>query len=57
MLKVPAMNRGHQQPVRLELPHQQGRGWTYILLGAILGALFEVAVCEPLDHLLQNYFD
>jgi signal transduction histidine kinase len=44
-------------PILLKSPISPSRPWTYILIGALLGALFEVVVTNPLEYLLQKVFD
>lgn len=51
------MNLGQKEPVRLERPASRTSAWAYLLLGAFLGAVFEVVICEPLDFILQNLFE
>jgi signal transduction histidine kinase len=51
------MNLEQKEPVRLEHPVSRSSPWAYILMGAFLGAVFEVVICEPLDFALQNIFD
>jgi signal transduction histidine kinase len=46
-----------KNPVRLERPISRRNPWAYLVIGAVLGVFFEVAVCEPLGIVLQNLFD
>jgi hypothetical protein len=51
------LNLEQKQPVQLEHPVSRSSPWAYVLIGAFLGAVFEVLICEPLDFLLQNLFE
>jgi signal transduction histidine kinase len=44
-------------PVVLKSPISRSRPWTYILIGALLGAIIEVAVFNPMEFFLQKIFD
>src|SRR3990172_7758152 len=51
------MNLERKEPVQLERPVSRSSPWAYVLIGAFLGAAFEVLICEPLDFALQNLFE
>jgi signal transduction histidine kinase len=41
---------------RLELPYHRSHTWPYLLLGALLGAAFEMLINVPLDAVFRNLF-
>jgi signal transduction histidine kinase len=41
---------------RLELPHHRSHAWPYLLVGALLGAAFEMLINVPLDAVFRNLF-
>lgn len=51
------MNLDRKEPVQLKRPVSRSSPWAYVLIGAFLGAVFEVFICEPLDFALQNLFE
>lgn len=51
------MNPEQKGLVRLDHPVYRSSPWAYVLIGAFVGAMFEVLICEPLDFALQNLFE
>jgi signal transduction histidine kinase len=41
---------------RLELPYHRSHVWPYLLVGALLGAAFEMLINVPLDAVFRNIF-
>jgi signal transduction histidine kinase len=44
-------------PTPLKSPISRSSPWSYILIGALLGASFEFVVSKPLAYLIQSIFD
>ena len=51
------MTDEQMQPQRLELPIHRSRLWPYLLIGALLGAAFEMLVSLPMDAVFRNLFE
>lgn len=51
------MNQTQREPVRLAAPKPMASPWVYTLLGALVGALFENFICDPLDVVFQQVFN
>lgn len=52
------MGQKQFEPVRLAITSGRlSTAWIYVLLGATGGALFEIAVCGPLDIVLSKAFN
>jgi signal transduction histidine kinase len=45
-----------EKPERLELPYHRNHVWPYLLLGALLGAVFEMLINVPLDAVFRSIF-
>jgi signal transduction histidine kinase len=41
---------------RLELPYHRSHPWPYLLVGALVGAVFEMLINVPLDAIFRNLF-
>ncbi len=50
------MTDGQEKPERLKLSTPRSRAWPYLLVGAILGAAFEMLINVPLDAVFRNLF-
>lgn len=51
------MTDGREKPERLELAIHRSSLWPYLLIGALLGAAFEMLVSLPLDAIFRNLFE
>jgi len=51
------MNQKRREPVRLAGPKTMAGPGVYTLLGALVGALFENFICDPLDSVFQQVFN
>lgn len=51
------MTAEQEKPERLELPFHRSHPWPYLLLGAFLGAAFEMLINAPLDAVFRNLFE
>jgi signal transduction histidine kinase len=51
------MTDEQEKPERLELSIHRSRPWPYLLLGALLGAAFEMLINLPLDAVFRNLFE
>ena len=51
------MDQKRREPVRLASPKPIAGPWVYTLLGALVGALFENLICDPLDIVFQQVFN
>ena len=50
------MTDGPERPERLELPIRRSSPWPYLVIGALLGAAFEMLVSVPMDAVFRNLF-
>jgi len=51
------MTDGPERPERLELPIRRSSPWPYLVIGALLGAAFEMLVSLPLGAVFRNLFE
>jgi len=51
------MTDGLERPERLELPIHRSSPWPYLMIGALLGAAFEMLVSLPMDAVFRNLFE
>lgn len=51
------MTDGREKPERLELAIHRSSLWPYLLIGALLGAAFEILVSLPMDVVFRNLFE
>jgi signal transduction histidine kinase len=50
------MTEEQEKPERLELLIHRSRPWPYIIVGALLGAMFEMLVNLPMDTVFRTFF-